>query len=539
MDSYLLFIIKPLKNQNFFMSNFQNDIVLLEQLIKGGENQRTSALTASLLKNTTVSSKELIAIGTLLMGHGDTSKATQCFKQVLELDDQNYDAKFSLANCLYALGDHQESIKIQSQLLAEFPNSPSLRRNYLLSMEYDPALSDHDRFNNAIEWGQWVTQLTGHMARPKLKKLNNRKLKIGYVSADLCQHTVGLFIKDVIQAHHKEQVDVYCYYSNTISDWVTKSIQAASNFRFVYHLSDSDLAAQIKRDEIDVLIDLSGHTRGSRLTVFALRPAPVQVSWLGYFATTGLSSIDAVLLDAGHVTQDTSKYFVEQIYQLNHCRFFYNPVSWAKEYPISNLPASKNGFITFGSFNSTSKLNETVINVWSKILNSVQNSKLVLKWRTFIDPLTVELFKDKFVRNGVNPNNIEFQSASFHSDLFKEYDKIDIALDPFPFTGGLTSCEALWMGLPIVTLPQSHVVSRQTNSILRAIGFTETIADSQHDYIQKAINLAADYSRLNSIRQSLRPMMLSSPLMNVDSFTRGLEDILVDLYKSVESAENR
>ena len=520
------------------MSNLQNDIILLEQLIKNGENQRIDALTASLIKNATLNSKELIAIGALLIGHGDINAATQCFKRILEFDDQNYDARFGLANCLYALGNHRESIKIQSQLLRDFPNSLSLRRNYLLSMEYDSASNDDDRLNNAIEWGQWITELVGHIARPKLKILNDRKLRIGYVSADLCQHTVGLFVKDVIQAHHKERVEVYCYHSNTISDWVTQSIQAVSNFRFVYHLSDSDLAAQIKRDEIDVLIDLSGHTRGSRLTAFALRPAPVQVSWLGYFATTGLSSIDAVLLDAGHVTQDTSNYFVEQIYQINPCRFLYEPVSWAKEYPISILPAMKNGFITFGSFNSASKLNDTVIDVWSTILNSVQNSKLVLKWRTFIDPLTVQFFKDKFIRNGVNPNNVEFQSASFHSDLFREYDKIDIALDPFPFTGGLTSCEALWMGLPIVTLPQSRVVSRQTNAILRAIGLTETIADSQHDYIHKAIDLASDYSRLNSIRQNLRPMMLSSPLMNVDSFTRDLEDILVDIYSSIACAEN-
>jgi protein O-GlcNAc transferase len=521
------------------VQNFQNQIIALTFLASSGRHSEALQIARELIESAGESHSILNSTGARLLDYGYISSAKNCFKKVLLIDPNNYEAKFNLGNCMHAIGNHLDCLKIQSELLTLYPNNPMLRRNHLLAQEYDPSTTDEERYRGAASWGQWATSLAGYRERPTLRPLNGRVLKIGYVSSDFCQHTVGLFIKDILKAHDRTLVEVYTYYSGSGFDWATKIVQENSIFKNVSKLNDLHLASQIQRDEIDILIDLSGHTKGSRLTAFALRPAPVMISWLGYFATTGLACMDAVLLDAAHITKDTAKHFTEKILQINPCRFYYEPVSWALDQPVLSLPALQNGYITFGSFNNTAKLNQTVFDVWSKILIGVKNSRLILKWRTFIDPEVVAFVKYEFSKRGVEPNNVELQSASFHSDLFKDYDKIDIALDPFPFTGGLTSCEALWMGLPIVTLPQSRVVSRQTNSILRAIGFTETIADSQHDYIKKAIDLAADYSRLNSIRQSLRPMMLSSPLMNLDSFTRGLEDILVDLYKSIESAENR
>ena len=306
-----------------------------------------------------------------------------------------------------------------------------------------------------------------------------RSLRVGYVSADLCQHTVGLFVKDVLKAHQSRgtafvathKVEVFVYSSCNVSDWVSQQIKATCSWRETSGVSDEALARLIRDDQIGVLVDLSGHTAGSRLTVFAHRPAPVQLSWLGYFATTGLRYIDAVLLDECHAPKGFEEQFVEEIVRLKSGRLCYQPVPWAPE--VSLLPSLKSGHITFGSFNNTGKLNANVFGVWVKVLLAVPNSRLVLKWRTLVDePFCSSIYK-AFEARRVSAKRIELRAASFHVDVLKEYEEIDIALDPFPFTGGLTSCEALWMGVPVVTWPQSRVVSRQTFSLLRAIGHTE------------------------------------------------------------------
>lgn len=248
--------------------------------------------------------------------------------------------------------------------------------------------------------------------------------------------------------------------------------------------------------------------------------------------------MDAVLLDEGHVTHDTPLYFSEDILLIDPCRFYYQPVSWAVDQPISPLPALHNGYVTFASFNNTSKLNESVYDVWSQILLRVKNSRLLLKWRTFVDPEVVGFVKAKFSSRGVDPSNIHLECASFHADLFKEYAKVDIALDPFPFTGGLTSCEALWMGLPIVTLPQSRVVSRQTSTVMNTIGYREAIAENEADYIDKAVNLAANLDELSLTRVSMRSKMQASSLMDLKGFTQNLENTLIDYYKHIEKNGN-
>ena len=519
------------------MQNFQNQIIALSFLANSGRHSEVLEIAGELLESAGDNLAVLNSTGVKLLDYGYVSSAENCFKKVVLIDSENYEAQFNLGNCKNAIGNHADCLNIQSQLLARYPNNPLLRRNFLLSQEYDPRASDQERYKSAIAWGRWLTELVGQRERPKLKSLNGRSLKIGYVSSDFCQHTVGLFVKDVLGAHDRSAFEVYTYHSSSSFDWVTKIVQEKSQFRNVSQLDDYCLAMQIQKDEIDVLIDLSGHTKGSRLTAFALRPAPVMVSWLGYFATTGLSCMDAVLLDSGHVTQDTNKFFTEKILHLNPCRFYYEPVSWASNHPVCELPALENGFITFGSFNNTSKLNESVYDVWSRILLKVKNSRLHLKWRTFVDPDVVMFVKNKFSSRGVDPNNLQLDCASFHSDLFKEYSKIDIALDPFPFTGGLTSCEALWMGLPIITWPQSRVVSRQTSAIMNAVGYHETIAENEDDYVVKAINLASDLEKLSLARSTMRLKMQNSGLMNLNQFTKNLENTLVDYFNCIEKAQ--
>ena len=461
-------------------------------------------------------------IGNQLLGIGHLSKATEYFERALNRDPANIIAHTGLAQVDHDAGRHHEARKRYEALLKQYPDNPVIRRNALLSAEYDPNLSDEERFKKALAWGTWIQGQTPTRNTTSHHINTNRPLNIGYVSADLCQHTVGLLAKDIITNHNPSRVKAFVYNATAKSDWVTQDIRTKTQFRDIQHLDDDALETLIRADHIDVLVDLSGHTSGSRLSVFARKPAPVQISWLGYFATTGLQTIDAVLLDEGHTTSETQKFFCEKIVKLPS-RFYFAPLDF---YPdVSPPPCIKNGYITFGCFNNTAKINAEVVNVWSSILNQVPDSRLILKWRTFIDPIFREWTLSQFAKNSIDPQRIELRGASFHKEVLKQYADIDIALDPFPFTGGMTSLESLWMGVPIITLNGSSPVHRQTAAILKIIGTKEYICESQSNYVNKAVELAHKRDYLLDRRESSRLQMRSSDVMNLDFQTDQIETI--------------
>jgi predicted O-linked N-acetylglucosamine transferase (SPINDLY family) len=473
----------------------------------------------------------LLSVGAFLLSFGFLSVARQCFLQACHLLPNDLRALVNLANVAQQAGDHSECRRLYAALLTRLPDHPVIRRNALLSLEYDPDASDEDRLAHARAWGDWaVAKAGGIYARPVFRSLEGRPLRIGYVSADLCQHTVGLFVKDVLASHDTARVLAFAYSAGRVSDWVTAEVRTTCVFREVADLDDVALAEQIRSDEIDVLVDLSGHTSGSRLTVFARRPALVQVSWLGYFATTGLPVMDAVLLDEWHAPSGIESQFVESVVRLPRGRFCYAPVPFAPA-EVAPSPCLSKGYVTFGCFNNTAKFNAGVFDLWAQILLSVPDSRLVLKWRTFQDSGWCEAVRSQFGERGIAPERLELRGASFHADVLKEYADIDIALDPFPFTGGLTSCEALWMGVPVVTWPQSRVVSRQTYAFMSAIGLPELAAIDATDYVRIAVDLAADRARLHVLRAGLRGRMRASQLCDVASFTRALEDTLLALAR--------
>jgi len=481
----------------------------------------------------------LLDVGSMLMGFGFLSAARQCFTRAAKIAPNDMRPVANLANLAREIGQHAESRRLYCLLLEHFPNHPVIRRNALMGLEYDPEASDDERLQKARKWGEWATaraalNMPHPHPRPELRRIEGRPLRVGYVSADICQHTVGLFVKDVLGNHDPASVIPFVYSAGRVSDWVTAAVRAACSLRDVSALDDSALADLIRQDEIDVLVDLSGHTAGSRLTMFAHRPAPVQVSWLGYFATTGLACMDAVLLDKWHAPEGTEARFVEPIIRLPGGRFCYTPVPYAPEAaPVP--PHVSSGRITLGCFNNTTKLNAGVFDVWARILAAVPNSRLALKWRTFQktgqDAGLGQSVRTAFSARGVDPQRIELRGASFHVDLLKEYADIDIALDPFPFTGGLTSCEALWMGVPVVTWPQNRVVSRQTTAFLSAVGLPELAASDADEYVQIATALAGDTNRLKTLRADLRERMRTSPLCDVAGFTRNLESAFFELTK--------
>ena len=478
---------------------------------------------------------ELLDIGGLLSNFGYLSLAQECFLKVQVLAPNDLRPLVNLANLARDAGDHAESQRLYAALLKDLPDHPVIRRNALVSLEYDPSIADDVRLGHAKAWGDWaIAQAGGWRQRPPLAVTTDRPLRIGYVSADFCQHTVGLLVKEVLKAHDKTRVEVFAYSAGVLKDWVADELRPACRFREVAAMDDMALACQIRDDAIDVLVDLSGHTAGSRLTAFAHRPAPVMVSWLGYFATTGLKYIDAVLLDQWHAPEGTEAQFIEPIIRLSQ-RLCYTPVPWMPA--VTPSPTFTNEHITFGSFNNSAKYNLRVFSLWAQILAQVSNSRLVLKWRTFNDETFRQSVLRTFAEHGIHFDRIELRGPSFHADLLKQYADIDIALDTLPFCGGLTSCEALYLGIPVVTWPQSRVVSRQTYAFLSAIGAPELVAKDEEGYVRIAVELAGDRERLKALHETLRQRMQAPPFGDVACFTRQLENTLIDLHRKIAAEE--
>jgi predicted O-linked N-acetylglucosamine transferase (SPINDLY family) len=290
----------------------------------------------------------------------------------------------------------------------------------------------------------------------------------------------------------------------------------------------------VRQDQIDILIDLSGHTARNRLFIFALRPAPLQISWLGYFGTTGLAAMDYILMDAVCVPMGFERWYSESVLRLPHLRFCYDGPEVAFS---ADPPSSRKGSITFGSFNNIAKIGTEVISLWAEILLATPNARLVLKWKSLDAASSQQRIREAFAACGIATDRLEFRGASAHQELLEEYADIDIALDPFPFGGGLTSCEALWMGVPVITLPGETPASRQTLGFLRLLGLEDLAATSLQDYVARAIGLATDSPRLATLRQSLRSLMAASPLCDGPLFTDGLEQAFLEIWQRYNRGE--
>lgn len=399
----------------------------------------------------------------------------------------------------------------------------------LLRMQYRSDLSAAQVLQAAQSWGQQAIDLaSGPVPRPPALWSGQRPLRVGYVSPDLCVHTVGLLVRDVMSSHNPQRLQVFAYNASPLRDWVTEHIAQYVLWREVGHLSDAELAEQIRQDEVDVLIDLAGHTAGTRLSVFAHRPAAVQVSWLGYFATTGLDCIDAVLLDNEHAPPGTEGWFTEHVHRMPQGRWCYTPVPYA---PLFTMPRTPGRPFTFGSFNNTDKHNPELYDLWAEVLQAVPGSQLLLKWRTLANDDLCQEVRHAFERRSIDPQRLEFRSFSTHHQALLEYADVDVSLDTRPFTGGLTTFESLWCGAPVVTWPDQRVVSRQSSSILKKIGKPEWVAHSAKDYIRIAQSLAADPQALALQRRTLRSSMIASGIMSAKAFAHALEEELMKVYR--------
>ena len=364
-------------------------------------------------------------------------------------------------------------------------------------------------------------------ARP-LARAARERLRVGFVSADLCTHPVGYFLDGIWPELASLDVDLIGFPTRpprAIDDPLEKRLrQTAKAWLPIAGLSDAAAAKAIRNANIDVLVDLSGFTSGHRLGVFALKPAPVQWTWLGYFSTIGMTSIDAVIADPVSVPPGAEGEFVKRVLRLPDSRLCFAPPDDAP--PCRPPPCVDASFITFGCTQNLSKINREVLLTWARILDRRRDARLLVRNKVLDDPGTAEHFRRRLADAGIAPNRATLKGRLPRTSYLESYASIDILLDTFPYPGGTTTCEALFMGVPVVTLRGETMLGRQGASLLAAAGCAGWIAGSEAEYIAIAEQLAADRSTLADMRRTQRAKVLASPLMDAPRFARNLRDLL-------------
>jgi protein O-GlcNAc transferase len=390
-------------------------------------------------------------------------------------------------------------------------------------MHYAPGFDAEALYAEARRWATAHAEaLTAQAPAHRNERSPNRRLRIGYVSSDLRQHPVGFFFAPVFTHHDKQAFELIGYAGVRHPDALTAQCQAcADRWHEVAALSDEALAERIRTDCIDILVDLSGHTRGHRLLTFARKPAPVQVTAGGHYDTTGMTAIDYLISDRFHTPPGAERYFSEALIRLPHDYICYGAPEYAPA--VSEPPMLKQGYITFGCFNNLAKVTPEVITLWAKILKALPGARLRLQTRELGDSATCARYHALFKEAGVAASRIALHGHIPHRQLLGAYGEIDIALDPFPYSGGLTTCEALWMGVPVITLTGHNFCGRHSTSHLANAGLPELITTTPEAYVTTALALAQDPGRLTSLRQDLRQRVAASPLCDAEGYTRELE----------------
>lgn len=470
-----------------------------------------------------------INLGNACREKGLFPEALSSYEIAAQMRPNDPDPLCLIAGLKLSNGDAEGAIANFKQALEFSPENIDIHSNILFAMNYVSTYTQKDIFDESCIWESKyaATRLNLDFGDRCMK---DGRLRICYISPDFHHHPVGVFFQAVARNHDPARFEVFCY-SSSKHDEISKEIMKyVENWREIKGMSENELLALTQQDHIDILVDLSGHSAGNYLKTFSRRVAPLQVSWLGYFNTTGLSQMDYVITDYDTVPTGCEQWYREKVVRMPDSRFCYTPPFLCPE--VDALPALKNGFITFGCFNNIAKLTPEVIEVWASILIRLPDAKLVLKWKTLDDRSVREYFRMLFSMHGVPGRQIEFRGQSPLFIMRDEYNDIDIALDPFPYNGGMTSCEALWMGVPVITLAGDRPVSRQTKGFLKVIGLDELSSDTISGYVDCVVQLSRNLDRLAALRQGLRQRMASSPLCDGVRFTRTLEDIYFQIWQT-------
>lgn len=471
-------------------------------------------------------------LGNALAAQIKLEEAANCFQQALKYKSDFAEAIYNLGNTYRDQGNMEEAISCYRRAMAIRPDYFMAHQNLLFSLNFEQKITleeiaaEHRRFGIAMR-----ANISPAPHSPNSEP--ERCLRVGYVSADFRDHSCAYFFEPLLAAHDRSKVEIFCYSGVERPDVTTVRIKnMAQHWRTTLGVPDDALAALIRADQIDILVDLAGHTEGTRLPMFAYRPAPVQVTWLGYPNTTGLTTMDYRLTDGLADPEETTDHlYTERLVRLPVSFLCYQPPCSAP--PVSIAPFETNGYITFGCFNYATKVTSVVIALWAEILIAVPNSKLILKARQFQDIATRQRYLDLFNIHGISSARLELIGQLHEKqDHLSAYNRVDIALDPFPYNGTTTTCEALWMGVPVVTLVGEVHAARVGASLLHTVSLDELVAETPGAYLAKTVGLANNLPKLFQLRKSLRDRVAASPLCDSQRFARDVEYAYASMWKN-------
>ena len=494
----------------------------------GGDLESAAAAREQALRLDPASPPALVQRALLSQAAGRLGEAVALYREALRHDDRLPEAWINLGTALLTTGDAAAARTAYEQALALAPHDRRAMSNLLMGGQYHAGLDSATLRVDACR-ADALWQAPQAPARAPRRRRPGERLRVGYLSSDLCAHPVGWLLAPVLAAHDRSAVEVHAYAARPgPGDTMTAQLRADTEYWHGIAALDDDAAAALMRSHgLDVLVELGGHTEGSRLGIVAQRPAPVQLSWLGYFGSTGLAAIDAVVLGEALAPVGAEAFYTEALDRLPRPHFAYAPPADA---PLPTPPPSLlGGQVTFGSFNNPAKLSDSTVALWAQVLRAVPGSRLVLKWAAYADPMLDATTRNRFIAAGVEATRVQPRAASPHAQMLAEYGDIDIALDPHPFSGLLTTLEALAMGVPVLTLPGPRPVSRQTAAVLRAMGLDTLVAVTPQACIDCAVALADDTATRIAWRspgpQGLRQRLAASAVGDGAGLARALETL--------------
>jgi protein O-GlcNAc transferase len=468
-------------------------------------------------------------LGSVQHSSGNLVDAEKNYNQAIALNNLYYEAYNNLAVLYTNTGNLTEAEKKYRKTIELDPDFSPARSNLLLLLQYRDNLTRE-------EWRSELDLFSNRFSTPDRKFKNDpvrgRKLKIGYVSADFRNHSCFSFIEPLLKHHDRSMVEITCFAEVDNPDRQTGIIrELADAWYFTAGMSDREMASLIEKAEIDILVDLTGHTFNNRLAVFAIKPAPVQTSWLGFPGSTGLKAIDYRISDQWLTPADSPEYYSETVWNLDRLSHSYQAPPDSPD--IDVLPCLNNGYITFCSFNNLSKITEKTIQLWASVLKNIPDSRIILKAKYLTLADIKENLINLFGKHGIAPDRIDFyditDSAYTHLDY---YNKADIALDTYPYNGATTTMEALWMGVPVISLAGDRTASRYGLSFLENAGLADLAVNTTDSFIKAAEKLAADKNYLSALRKEMRNRIINSHLMDYSGFAQSIEGAYRQMWEN-------
>lgn len=463
---------------------------------------------------------------------GDLDDAEAHYRQALLYDPNSPILNYNLGLLLLEIGECQQAEKFFLRCLELAPEMQEAHSSLLSIGDYFGHLTREDLLARHLEWGRrFADPLATCRVVPKLANRNGTCLRIGYVSADFRRHVIGRFIEPVLRNHDRSRFRIYCFSNGEIADDMTAHLQQlADEWRNIRGMPDQEIEEQIRRENIDILVDLSGHSAGNRLLVFARKPAKVQMTWMGYLNTTGMKSMDYRITDCNADPLGTDQFYSEKLIRLTQPQWCYVPVAgpiFAPPQPVPLRPIDS--FIRFGCVARFMKVSQTAIDAWIRILKELPGSRFRL-----IDVprhSRGDALLRRFLDSGLE-DRLEVLPSLVADEYWNCLSEIDIALDTFPYTGATTTCDCLWMGIPVVSLAGIRGAERSATSLLCAIGLRELSVGDVDAYVECAVQLARDRPRLAALRANLRDRMISSSICNQVTFTKSIESAYEQAWRN-------